>query len=45
LPAGIHPHALLAGRQPTKTFLTISLSERFDGFHYKLVAGVVCLPD
>lgn len=45
LPAGIHPHALLAGSQPTKTFLAISLSERFDGFHYKLVAGVVCLPD
>jgi hypothetical protein len=27
-----------------KTFLTISLSEPFDGFLYKLVAGVVCLP-
>jgi hypothetical protein len=44
LPAGIHTHALLCGRKPLKTFLTISLSEPFEGFHYKLVAGVVCLP-
>lgn len=44
LPAGIYPHALLSGGKPAKTFLTISLSEPFEGFHYKLVAGVVCLP-
>jgi hypothetical protein len=44
LPAGIHPHTLLSGEKPLKTFLTISLSEPFEGFHYKLVAGVVCLP-
>jgi hypothetical protein len=44
LPAGIHPNTLLCGREPTRTLLTISLSEPFDGFHYKLVAGVVNLP-
>jgi hypothetical protein len=44
LPAGIHPHALLSGSKPVNTLLTISLSEPFEGFHYKLVAGVVCLP-
>ena len=44
LPAGIYPHAQLLGGKPSKTFLTISLSEPFEGFHYKLVAGVVCLP-
>jgi hypothetical protein len=44
LPAGIHPHALLLGGRPLKTLLTVSLSEPFEGFHYKLVAGVVTLP-
>jgi len=44
LPTGIHSHALLCGERPSKTFLTVSLSEPFDGFHYKLVAGVVNLP-
>ena len=44
LPAGIHPHALLCGGKPPKTLLAVSLSELFEGFHYKLVAGVVCLP-
>ncbi len=44
LPEGIYPHAhFLEGKQ-LKTFLTISLSEPFEGFHYKLVAGVICLP-
>ena len=38
------PHALLSGCKPLKTFLTVSLSEPFEGFHYKLVAGVVYLP-
>ena len=44
LPAGIHPHALLFAGKPPKTLLTVSLSEPFEGFHYKLVAGVVALP-
>ncbi|MGA2349023.1 MAG: hypothetical protein ABSF70_01205 [Terracidiphilus sp.] len=43
MPAGIYPHALLSGGKPSKTFLTISLSEPFEGFHYKLVAGVIDL--
>jgi hypothetical protein len=44
LPAGIHPHALLSGGRPPKTLLTVSLSEPFEGFHYKLAAAVLCLP-
>lgn len=44
LPLGIHPHALLCGERHPRTLLTVSLSEPFDGFLYKLVAGVVCLP-
>jgi hypothetical protein len=44
LPAGIYPHSFLHGGKPPKTLLTISLSEPFEGFHYKLVAGVVGLP-
>jgi len=44
MPAGIYPHALFFGGTAPKTFLTMSLSEPFDGFHYKLVAGVVPLP-
>jgi hypothetical protein len=44
LPAGIYPHSLLHGGKPPKTLLTVSLSEPFEGFHYKLVAGVVSLP-
>jgi hypothetical protein len=43
LPAGIYPHAYLAG-EGAKTWLTISLSEAFHGWHYKLVASVVPLP-
>jgi len=27
-----------------QTFLTASLSEAFEGFHYKLIAGVINLP-
>jgi len=42
---GIYPDALLNGRQPCKPLLTVSLSEPFDGFHYKLVAGVIHLPE
>ena len=41
---GIYPNSLFFGDTPGKTLLTISLSEAFEGFHYKLVAGVICLP-
>lgn len=44
LPAGIYPHALFFKNKPPRTLLTLSLSEPFEGFHYKLVAGVVALP-
>ena len=44
LPAGIYPHAFFFKAKPPKTLLTMSLSEPFQGFHYKLVAGVVNLP-
>jgi hypothetical protein len=43
LPVGIHSHALLCGGKPLKPLFTMSLSEPFDGFHYKLVAGVANL--
>jgi hypothetical protein len=43
LPAGIYPHSRFLSEKPGKTFLTVSLSEPFEGFHYKLVAGVVNL--
>ena len=41
---GIYPHAHFFHGKPLKTLLTVSLSEPFEGFHYKLVAGVVALP-
>jgi hypothetical protein len=44
LPAGIYPHAFFFKAKPPSTFLSVSLSEPFEGFHYKLVAGVVTLP-
>jgi hypothetical protein len=44
LPAGIYPHSMLCVDKSAKTLLAISLSEPFEGFHYKLVAGVVQLP-
>ncbi|MGD0293184.1 MAG: hypothetical protein ABSB30_04960 [Terracidiphilus sp.] len=43
LPTGIYPHTRFFDGKPSKTFLTLSLSEPFEGFHYKLVAGVVNL--
>lgn len=43
LPAGIYPHASLASK-PEDTWLTISLSEEYFGWHYKLVAGVIVPP-
>lgn len=44
LPAGIYPHPFFFAGTAPETYLTISLSEVFEGFHYKLVAGVVSLP-
>jgi hypothetical protein len=43
LPAGIYPHAFFFKAKFPATYLTMSLSEPFEGFHYKLVAGVVTL--
>jgi hypothetical protein len=39
LPEGIYPHTNFTNA--TETWLTISLSEAYFGWHYKLVAGVV----
>jgi hypothetical protein len=41
---GIYPNALIFGEKSNRTLLTVSLSEAFEGFHYKLVAGVICPP-
>ena len=43
LPVGIYPHASFAAKAGG-TWLTISLSEAFHGWHYKLVAGVIVAP-
>ncbi len=43
LEPGIYPHSSFFRGEAPKTYLTISLSEPFERFHYKLVAGVVCL--
>ncbi len=43
-PAGIYPHAFFFAGNPPKTLLTMSLTEPFERFHYKIVAGVVNLP-
>ena len=43
-PAGIYPHAEFFDGEAPKTLLTVSLSEPWEGFHYKLAAGVVALP-
>jgi len=45
LSPGIYPNSLLLGDKPNRTLLTVSLSEPFEGFHYKLVAGVISLPE
>jgi len=45
LPPGVYPHSLLTGTEPCKTLLTASLSEAFEGFHYKLIAGVLVVPE
>ena len=44
LPSGIYPHSHFFKEKLPKTFLTVSLSEPFENFHYKLVVGVVALP-
>ena len=41
LAAGIYPHSYFFTDAAPKTLLTVSLSEPFEGFHYKLVAGVI----
>jgi hypothetical protein len=43
LPAGVYPHSAFA-EPDAATWLTISLSEPYFGFHYKLVAGVIEIP-
>ena len=43
LSPGIYPNACLMGGSACKTLLTASLSEPFEGFHYKLIAGVIPL--
>lgn len=40
MPAGIYPHSTFA-EPDCETWLTVSLSEAFHGWHYKLVAGVI----
>jgi len=45
LPAGIYPHGFFFKHAPPRTLLTMSLAESFNGFHYKLVASVVTLPE
>jgi hypothetical protein len=44
IPPGIHPHASFVHGKTGKTLLTVSLSEPFEKFHYKIVAGVIILP-
>ena len=45
LSPGIYPHMQFFPSGTAKTLLTVSLSEPFERFHYKLVAAVVCLPE
>jgi hypothetical protein len=44
LTPGIYPHSFFFKDRLPETLFTVSLSEPFDRFHYKLVAGVVNLP-
>jgi hypothetical protein len=41
----MYSHSKLCGGGTPKTLLTVSLSEPYDGFHYKLVAAVVVQPE
>jgi hypothetical protein len=45
LAAGIYPHSFFFKDPPPGTLLTVSLSEPYENFHYKLVAGVVNLAE
>jgi len=45
LSPGVYPNSLLLGDTPGRTHLTVSLSEPFENFHYKLVAGVISVPE
>lgn len=38
---GIYPHSFFFKGAAPDTYLTVSLSEEFEHFHYKLVAGVI----
>lgn len=44
LTAGVYPHSFFFKDKLPGTLFTLSLSEPYEGFHYKLVAGVVNLP-
>jgi hypothetical protein len=44
LPEGVHPLSLLCANKHFRTYFTASLSEPYEGFHYKLIAGVIVLP-
>lgn len=43
--AGIYPHSFFFKDKLPETLFTIRLSEPFEGFHYKLVAAVIHLPE
>lgn len=45
LSAGIYPHSFFFKDKLPETLFTMSLSEPFEGFHYKLVAAVINLPE
>jgi hypothetical protein len=45
LSPGIYPQAHFFNGKPPKPLPTVTLGEPFDGFRYKLVAGVVAQPD
>lgn len=44
LTAGVYPHSFFFKDKLPATLFTLSLSEPFENFHYKLVAGVINLP-
>jgi len=45
LKPGIYTNTFVAGGEAGRMLLTASLSEAFEGFHYKLIAGVIPLAD
>lgn len=44
LPPGVYPDSRFCPDKSSRTLLTVSLSEPFEKFHYKIVAGVMHLP-